>query len=1845
MLGTGARCWPAPLCWLLCCFLHPSRARIRTPGTGEGAAPSSCRPGYYCPDGGRTPVPCPRGTFGPNGGATSAEACASCPPHHFGPRPGLAACLPCGAGTLQPAAGQDRCECLGEGQVFQVSDGQCPCVLGYEPAAEGGVCAARVYHICRDGQTRTQHGLCLSHEQWIQHCSQQVCSSPAEYEGYDGSLGLCVCRTPPQNAECGAWCRSRPMQTLQLECAGDLRLRYRDSGRQVNVSGIMLETVLDKWDSQGTLLCGGWLNFSRTVYVVRSDEGGFLGVLSPDSAEIQRLFQEDNRGTRSPNALPDTGGISGDEVGEDESHWWRRGWSRDRNSTRAGILNPTVCLHLGDMLLFTVTLEHFPQYDIENLYNTNAGFDWGPFRRLAEAMTQARTPPVLFPVVFSEPGVYVLRLSSNQHKRMYVKVMPAGGQCYEAGTFFPSVPHHVTRLGIARRRHLLLQPDWLVIGGLLVGAVVILSLCVTFLILFREYGWPEKLPVTARYRALQLTYCLEDYSSKGSRVLAVKKLHRSLQAAPTEGTAQPAVGLTPDEFWDYEQQVDLEAFDSSMFYGILLKHSVSITARLGQLKAEVKELYQGVMGKVGGLPLAPLAPLAGGSGLRAGFEELRREVEREQARRGDLAAQTARLLDSQLQTLRAELRAQWKVHRDFGARLREAVRLLDGVTGEPPALQGQLWDRHHQHVLQRVSVLAEQMAELVSGECQRQGAWGVLGEGTGARLLCPERGGVLTREEIIAPDGTVRACHAVHVDPCTGLVLPSPGAHMRMASGHSMPVPPDFFLHPQTGRLLPMAGNLAYDPSSSTLVCTADSAGGDCGKWECPLLAFVPFPLCRDSGLPVSCRLRGLRPGQRMALGGPMSDPETGLLVPILGATIHPQTGLVYPLGGVHTCPFTRLPQPIQIGSPALDPRSGSLALTAGVSLDHVTGEVVPVGGVLLGESFLEPLSGRPARVGGVSLRGGKPVPHGGGFQALLDAQTLGVRTRLLQLLRGEGGSPHAPEPGPIREAAAALEQAWRSSQHCLLQLITRLETLQEWALGAAHDGGAQGVIRFPGSELSLPALAGMEYPDPGGSGLRVPVLGAEVDGVTGCPVPLAGTMEDADGKGLVPIRIGARTADPVTGVVGPVVGARVDLLKNTVVPITASYSLSVMENTNRSQVDVLRGEWCVRSGYWRQQRQREEALLRDLDRAVQQCLQAAAQNSTKQARWGDRERQLKEVMAELHEEAQAEVQRRAVDRSHLSLLLPSRVLLILTADDDLEWEQQSWWQAELGAGLDRVSVGVARLQQEQDRRTAQRERVRLREFWDQLNSRQAELEAALTVQHCVRLHCQLRADTAQVSPQAVLSGSFWYRDFGVTQVRGWRNPLKALAASHHRAIPLLQRLILLLEESKHPSLPPSAPCWPSSGVSAKPAFGLETDSRVWTTSASAVKVTSAQSTKDPVPARFQDPEGSAWPSAPEPSPPHTQRRTLLSHTLRRETRPRTDGMQCIRVPVLSEEEWDRLLQLSPLFQLLRHVEQQLRGGAREAGLLQSDAHGRGRPFIDLVDAQWQCEGELVPLDSGTLSPREQLVFQNGLFLLQMLHSQAQTPAVSLQIATSLPSNNYQHNAFRKSFFYQEAEQTLFVRRERLQSVGGFSLLLLHCVSHISTGDMATDTSPAFLRTFYQVLQVCLSELFLTRLGTPPPAVGETPKDALPAGVSWDLLPQAALSLLLDRVQRPPCGTLSQNLSERQQEHRAVPFLQSIASLIRERSSEAGRVRLSPLSHSPERQHPATDSLIARPRPQDSVEAQSEERLPRMPMEGSGSEDARGGGVASLERSAASSDTRQREGGEKCSVAGSDGRS
>lgn len=62
--------------------------------------------------------------------------------------------------------------------------------------------------------------------------------------------------------------------------------------------------------------------------------------------------------------------------------------------------------------------------------------------------------------------------------------------------------------------------------------------------MFREHGWPEKLPSQARYRDLHLKYNMDDYSSKGSRVIALKKMHRNLQVGMNEDPVLRGISIS-----------------------------------------------------------------------------------------------------------------------------------------------------------------------------------------------------------------------------------------------------------------------------------------------------------------------------------------------------------------------------------------------------------------------------------------------------------------------------------------------------------------------------------------------------------------------------------------------------------------------------------------------------------------------------------------------------------------------------------------------------------------------------------------------------------------------------------------------------------------------------------------------------------------------------------------------------------------------------------------------------------------------------------------------------------------------------------------------------------------------------------------------------------------------------------------------------------------------------------------------------------------------------------------------------------------------------------------------------
>ncbi|XP_072885617.1 uncharacterized protein [Hemitrygon akajei] len=202
--------------------------------------------------------------------------------------------------------------------------------------------------------------------------------------------------------------------------------------------------------------------------------------------------------------------------------------------------------------------------------------------------------------------------------------------------------------------------------------------------------------------------------------------------------------------------------------------------------------------------------------------------------------------------------------------------------------------------------------------------------------------------------------------------------------------------------------------------------------------------------------------------------------------------------------------------------------------------------------------------------------------------------------------------------------------------------------------------------------------------------------------------------------------------------------------------------------------------------------------------------------------------------------------------------------------------------------------------------------------------------------------------------------------------------------------------------------------------------------------------------------------------------------------------------PIL-EKNFAKLLLQVPLFKLLGEINKHLKANQEakmdHQGTNQSKVkyEEKGRPYIDAVDAEFTCEGNLVPLTPEKISVTELAVYRFGIYIVQRVKKVINAPEIKLLLASSLPQNNYTHNTFRNSFFYQHSQNTLFIRRQRLASVGDFSLLLVHCLAHLAAGQLSDDSDTLFLKFFHQALKFIFKETFFTRLNVSPTLCAHEP--------------------------------------------------------------------------------------------------------------------------------------------------------
>ena len=71
----------------------------------------------------------------------------------------------------------------------------------------------------------------------------------------------------------------------------------------------------------------------------------------------------------------------------------------------------------------------------------------------------------------------------------------------------------------------------------------------------------------------------------------------------------------------------------------------------------------------------------------------------------------------------------------------------------------------------------------------------------------------------------------------------------------------------------------------------------------------------------------------------------------------------------------------------------------------------------------------------------------------------------------------------------------------------------------------------------------------------------------------------------------------------------------------------------------------------------------------------------------------------------------------------------------------------------------------------------------------------------------------------------------------------------------------------------------------------------------------------------------------------------------------------------------------SPIFQQVDEIESMLRNSVGEGGVAGAK---NGQAYIDIKDAQWICQGDLVPVDINELGPANFVVYRFGVFISQV---------------------------------------------------------------------------------------------------------------------------------------------------------------------------------------------------------------------------------------------------------------------
>jgi hypothetical protein len=1003
------------------------------------------------------------------------------------------------------------------------------------------------------------------------------------------------------------------------------------------------------------------------------------------------------------------------------------------------VVNPVTCLELYSVVLFATNGTHYPVFDKNNLLNyqqdASRSFDQSPFLALAETVQSLESNATLtFAYSFGAPGTWVLRDANTGRTSIFV-VMNEVTDCPEMGPFFPPTASAQHQFSVSREDNLVVEPDWQLMGLLIGVGLALVLVFIGIVMYYRRHGWEKKVPGQVGYRRKAAAVAFEDYASKGSQLDRLARIHRAatgsadvsqtIQGAPVaklqgdegrreggadaagENTSAAAAGLAlvSSEFWDYEQQVDLEGFDVDRFYACLQERSDAIRNQIEARSHEVKQIYTKIHQETSllksmwvsklraarPLHLVPSLTPKEAPGVLEGFQReltrrkrvglllkayLQKHVQQTQAvvtQRESWFATSDALMDELLSIAR---------HLTAQERERQSRARVNGPTAQDALDMPAEWLALRDDLVSRMSAVRNAIESELRAVCQRMGHGQLLEQDAAA-------GGVLLRpgsddeavpqNELFREDGTLQTSTLVERKEELGLYVPSREAKMRLADGRIVGVPPQHFVHPLTGRVLPQLGHVMYNTLTGRLFVVTDAYNV---SLQASALPYLPYPPNAPPPAIAPLKHRAqLRPGAKFA------EPQYGLHVPVLACTHHPTTGEVLPVGGVHIDPLTSLLKPIELLQPMQE--DGRLMVTLGVAFEPASGLVQPLGvplniggndAQLLRTLKVEPYSGaeRPAGMllpANADATGRGPSLGGTDLLGAIDGRWLqqemkdlevatDLASYMLGLSAGTGSAPAASfDLASASSRLAAAESSYRERVNTRSRVVHLFEKHSLDAAAAlrdaaqyAGDGGVLGEAHWTDANTSYPIFAGQRLIDMD-TQLPVPILGAEYEAEHDRHVPLGGVMHGVDGDRNVAIELGSRFVDGETGELLTVQGAKLDPASGQILPSdTPNRHLPALPPLDAGVTLVLDEEAVARRAFRRRQKGVEDSLLSEVMALYKYLGQGGAVDVSQVSRhvvsigdtFGGRTKAIKR-----------EEKRRAQQMQHFSSLPPHVKLLI----------------------------------------------------------------------------------------------------------------------------------------------------------------------------------------------------------------------------------------------------------------------------------------------------------------------------------------------------------------------------------------------------------------------------------------------------------------------------------------------------------------------------------------------------------------------------------------------------------